>query len=98
VAERWEELIGKHVLAGMTYLDNEENVIEQRQIHGTIISASDEAVWVEVAGSDEPQWLPPHLVAYEEADEGEYRLRSTGEVVIDPDFLCTWTIHPGPGR
>ena len=53
---------------------------------------------MQVAGSGEEEWLPPHLEAYQEAAEGEYRLRSTGEVVVDPDWLCTWTIHPGPGR
>jgi hypothetical protein len=98
MAETWDDVIGKHVLVGITYVDNDDTVIEQRQMHGTIVSANDEAVYIEVAGLEEAQWLPPHLEAYEEAGKGDYRLRTTGEVVTDPDFLSTWTIRPGPGR
>jgi hypothetical protein len=43
-------------------------------------------------------WLPPDGRAFEEAPPGEYRLRSTGEVVIDPDYLATWTITHGDGQ
>jgi hypothetical protein len=25
----------------------------------------------------------------------EYRLRSTGEVVVDPDFIANWRVTPG---
>jgi hypothetical protein len=32
---------------------------------------------------------------YEQASPGEYRLRSTSEVVIDPDFITTWTVTQG---
>ena len=31
--------------------------------------------------------LPPQLQV---AAKGEYRLRTTGEVVCDPDYLATW--------
>ena len=82
----------------MTYLDTEGTVIDRRQIHGVIVSANDDEVSMQLAGSDEQQWLPPQLEAYQEAEEGEYRLRETGELVVDPDLLCTWTIRPGPGR
>jgi hypothetical protein len=94
MAESWDDIIGKHVLVGMTYVDNEDAVIEQRQMHGTVVRADDEGVYHEVAGSGEEEWLPPHLPVYEEAAEDEHRLRSTGEVVIDPDQLCPSTIGP----
>jgi hypothetical protein len=81
----------------MTYLDDNHDVIEQKQKHGLIVSADDEAVYVRLSGSLEEFGLPPRLEAFQEAEEGEYRLRETGEVVIDPDLLCTWTIVPAPG-
>lgn len=37
--------------------------------------------------------LPSDLRAIEPAPEGEYRLHSTGEVVVNPDFLSTWTVE-----
>ena len=44
--------------------------------------------------------LPPELTP---AGRGRYRLRSTGAVVVDPDYLATWVRRPpepgdeGPG-
>lgn len=91
-------MIGKHVLIGLTYLDNNDEVIRKEQKHGLIVSADDEGVNVRLSKSREEIWLPPHREAYEEAAEGEYRLRATGEVVVDPDLLCKWTVRPGPSR
>jgi hypothetical protein len=36
--------------------------------------------------------LPPDIRRFENALPGEYRLRSTGEVISDPDFTCTWRV------
>ncbi|HEV2489437.1 MAG TPA: hypothetical protein VGT03_06495 [Candidatus Acidoferrales bacterium] len=36
--------------------------------------------------------LPPDLRVLEPAPPGEYRLRSTGEVIVDPDYLCSYTV------
>ncbi|MFX0060574.1 MAG: hypothetical protein ACFFC7_00125 [Candidatus Hermodarchaeota archaeon] len=38
--------------------------------------------------------LPPDLSAFQKAEPGDYRLRSTGEVVINPDFTVLWTVQP----
>jgi hypothetical protein len=95
--ERWYELVGKHVLVGLTYLDNDGSLIEQKQRHGVIVSADDEGVCVRVAESEEELWLPPDLESFQEADEGDYRLRETGEVVSDPDLLVSYTITPESG-
>ena len=50
---------------------------------------------IQLWGSDETYTLPPDLRNYEPAAPGEYRLRSTGEVVADPDFISNWTITSG---
>ncbi|GAB5895435.1 hypothetical protein [Mycolicibacterium mageritense] len=36
--------------------------------------------------------LPPAPESFSPAPPGEYRLRSTGEVVTDPDYLATRTV------
>jgi hypothetical protein len=38
--------------------------------------------------------LPPDLRAFFPAPPGSYRLRETGEVVVDPDYTATWNITP----
>jgi hypothetical protein len=98
MAEAWEEIIGKHVLVGMTYVDNNGDPIEQKQRHGVIVSADEDGVYVCPPDSEEPFWLSPHLESFQEAEGGDYRLRETGEIVSDPDLLATYTIQPGPGR
>ena len=35
--------------------------------------------------------LPPDLRAFFPALPGFYRLRETGDVVVDPDYTTTWT-------
>ena len=88
--------IGKHVLIGLTFLDDKDNFIEQKQMHGTIV-VSDEhkGFGIELKGEHDVEmfWLPPDLRLFRKAPPGEYRLRSTGEVVVDPDLTCTWIVN-----
>lgn len=89
-----EAYIGKHLLIGVTYLDHEGNFVEQKQFHGEITRIDDqEGIVINLSGSGDEYKLPPDLNALQEAPEGEYRLRSTGEVVTNPDFLTSWTIN-----
>ncbi len=88
------ELVGKLVLVGITYQDRRGEVTRQEQIFGTVVSAdARRGVLVSLQGSrvGETKWLPPSTHAFEPAPKGEYRLRSTGEVVVNPDFLAQWT-------
>jgi hypothetical protein len=89
-------LIGKCVLVGVTYLASDGvTVSSQGQYHGKIVSADQEkgfAIECEGAWAGRTMGLPPVLSAFRPADPGEYKLRSTGEVVKDPDLLATWSI------
>lgn len=92
-------LVAKRVLIGITYCDQDDNFLEQKQLHGTIIEADAKkgfAVRLEGQREGEVYWLPPDLRAFEPAKPGEYRLRSTGEVVVDPDFISTWIVNRPP--
>jgi hypothetical protein len=40
-------------------------------------------------------WLPPDLRNVSDAAPGAYRLRSTGETIVDPDLIASWEIR-GP--
>jgi hypothetical protein len=89
-------LIGKHVLVGVTYLASDGvTVSSQGQYHGRIVSADQSkgfAIECEGAWAGKTMGLPPMLSAFRLADPGKYKLRSTGEVVEDPDVLATWSI------
>jgi hypothetical protein len=88
------ELLGAHILVGITRLDRAGRVAEQRQFHGHVVRASRGEGFVIVNAFGEELRLPPDGMAFAPADPGEYRLRSTGEVVVDPDYTATWTITP----
>jgi hypothetical protein len=90
--ERANALIGKSVLIGLTYVNADGSIDSQVQHFGRIVGADETMVTVRLHDSDEDFTLPPALDAFEEATPGEYRLRGTGEVIVDPDLLSTWTI------
>jgi hypothetical protein len=93
----WDEVVGKYILVGLTYVDGDDQVIRQEQKHGLVVEANDSNVTVRPGGSLEEFSLPPDLEAFELAGEGEYTLRGTGEVITDPDLVATWTIRSEPG-
>lgn len=86
------DFIDKSILLGVTYLDHEEKLIGQRQWFGTITAFDNErGIKIKLQGSDDPCCLPPDPRGIEPAKPGTYRLRSTGEEIVNPDYLGTWT-------
>jgi hypothetical protein len=81
-----EAFIGKRLLVGIRWTSNGE-VVRHEQFHGLIVEADHEGLVIERADTGTRVVLPPQLRA---ASRGEYRLRATGEVVRDPDYLATW--------
>jgi hypothetical protein len=85
--------IGKHLLVGMTYLDHNEQLLEQKQFHGDIVRINDhEGIVIRLSDSGNEFKLPPDIESLTPAPEGEYRLRATGEVVLNPDLTTTWIL------
>lgn len=86
------QLIGKTILLGNTILDRHGKVSEQKQMHGVVVVANEEGIKIELPSRDY-FYLPPGFGAICPAKPGEYRLRSTGEVVVNPDYLTEWTVY-----
>lgn len=90
------EMIRKKLLVGVTYLG--ANNLPQHSIEfAGIVTAVDPLVTIESGGGD-PFTLPPEPDAFNRAQPGEYRLRSDGTIVVDPDFITTWTVKPPSQR
>ncbi len=85
--------LGKTLLFGLTYVDADERPLRYEQYSGEIekISTADGVV-VRLHDSDETYRLPPALNQLKPARPGEYRLKLTGKVIVNPDFLATWSI------
>jgi|SRR6185437_2532821 len=89
-----DELLGKHLLIGITFLDDRGDVVEQFQTHGPIVLVDDtKGIVIEKADGSGTYSIPPDLRNLRPAPLGEYRLRSTGEILRDPDFLSNWTVN-----
>ena len=88
------ELLGTDVLVGVTMVDHAGRVKERRQFYGQVVqaSAADGVTVVDTEGGE--HWLPFERDAYEPAEPGEYELRSTGQIVVDPTWLTKWIVTP----
>lgn len=90
------DLVGKVLLVGVSYFAADGSFIEQEQFYGKVISASkDSGIALDLDGNrvGEQFSLPPDTRSVYRAALGEYRLRSTGEVVVDPDYTATYTVQ-----
>jgi hypothetical protein len=88
------ELLGTDVLVGVTMVDHAGRVKERRQFHAQVVQASAEDGVTLVDSEGGEHWLPLDPEAYEPAEPGEYELRSTGQVVVDPTWLTKWIVRP----
>jgi hypothetical protein len=89
-------LLGKHVLVGVTWVAADGEVESSEQRHGLVVRCDETIVAIEPWGGGELITLPPDLDAFQAAPPGQYRLRSTGEVVVDPDYTASWTVRRPP--
>ena len=89
-------LVGKYALVGIVHVAADgATVTAQDQYHGRIESADQEKGFelaCEGEWAGQTMTLPPDLAAFRRAEPGEYRLKSSADVVIDPDVLASWSI------
>jgi hypothetical protein len=86
------EMVGKKLLVGITYLGTDDRPEHRTEFAGIVTSVAP-LVTID-RGGGEPFTLPPEPDAFDRAQPGDYRLRSDSEVVVDPDFVTTWTVSP----
>lgn len=85
------------VLVGLTYFgESSEEPFDQQQLFGRIVHADEcEGILLSLEGmrAGEQFKLPPDTRAFRVAQPGDYRLRATGEVVVNPAFTATVSIQ-----
>ena len=87
-----EYLQGKVFLIGLTFIDKKGELIEQYQTYGTVLELTNEGL-IRIKRKDETIFQMPYdKETINKAENGEYRLRATKEVVINPDYIMTWEI------
>ena len=87
-----EQLKNKVFLIGLTFLNEKGELIEQYQTHGIIVELTDDGIF-KIKKDDESIFQMPYdSDTIEVAKEGEYRERSTGIVIKNPDYIMSWEI------
>lgn len=88
-------LVGKYVLVGITDRERDtDRITGTRQLHGVVVSTNENTgLVIRNPNTNVEFTLPPVTNRFEPAEPGEYQLNSTGEVVSNPDFVCTWSVY-----
>ncbi|MBR2459920.1 MAG: hypothetical protein IKB34_01640 [Clostridia bacterium] len=87
----FSDLVDKIILIGITYYTADNELVEQKQLWGRVVEANEDEILVKLSNGELFE-LPPDLSSTKLAVPGEYRLRSTGELIVDPDYLSTWNV------
>ena len=96
----WDEAVafdlpGRLLLIGLTFHDADGTPGRQEQVWGRVTGVDRHAgIFLTLSGSrdGEPFSLPPDTRAIHAAPPGEYHLRSTSEVVVNPDYTVTFHV------
>ncbi|VAX00342.1 hypothetical protein MNBD_GAMMA22-119 [hydrothermal vent metagenome] len=91
-----KKLLGKSILIAVNVIDSNGEIESQQQMHGLIKSVSaTEGILILLNGSFlGKQWqMPPDTSSIKIAEAGEYNLKATGEVIKNPDYICSWQVH-----
>lgn len=88
------DVLGATVVIGLTHKDPAGDRGEQ--MFGTIEAFDEAGVRVRLRGKRDGEVfrLPLDRSAFVPAAPGSYRLKTTGETVVDPDYAVVWEIHP----
>jgi len=102
----WDEaiasdLVGKLLLIGITFTDADGKPEDYEQCFGRVTSVDQQSgIVLRLEGSREGDVfsLPPDTRSFRPAARGEYRLRASGEVVANPDYIVTFLVYRGEYR
>jgi hypothetical protein len=85
-----QDLIGSTLLVGVTYLRG-ETLLRQEQFFGTVAGCSLEEGLTLKLDDGATMDFPPMIEWLQPAPPGEYRMRATGKIVVNPDYLLQLT-------
>lgn len=92
----WRELRnhlkGKVFLIGLTFIDEQGEIMEQYQTHGTVSKLTVDGFFKIVREDHSIFTIPYDKDTIRKAKEGEYREKTTGEIITNPDYIMTWEI------
>ncbi len=89
---RKKNLIGKSIIIGITFLDDNHERAGKYQTHGVIKEITPDGL-IRIAREDmEIFQIPFGKNAIQKAAKGEYIEKETGMTIVDPDYLSVWEV------
>lgn len=92
----WEELQNylksKLFLVGLTFVDENGILKEQYQTHGTVLELKNDGLIKFIREDKSIFQIPYDNETINKAEKGEYRERSTGQIIKNPDYMMSWEI------
>lgn len=85
-------LVDRSVLVGITFVDDAGQLLRREQAFGVVSEVADGVVTVLRSGGEDALLLPADEGSFRPAPPGTYRLTGSGEEIVDPDYLSTWTV------
>jgi hypothetical protein len=103
--EDWAKwLLGQYALVGITRIEADGKTVRSKdQYHGRIVEVIPSGVTIACEGhwQGETITVPADQEAFHPARPAQYKLKSTGEMIDNPDVLTSWTStapsDPGDG-
>ncbi|AEA42953.1 hypothetical protein [Fluviicola taffensis] len=83
---------GKVFLIGLNFIDQEGEIIEQYQTHGTVAKLTVDGFFKIRREDNSIFTITYDKDTIKAAKEGEYREKTTGEIIKSPDFIMTWEV------
>lgn len=94
-----EDLLSKTCLIGLSYFDQQGELLKQAQYAGEVSGVDAEnGITIALRHSD-PNTpaadfiLPPNLAPWFVAPPGHYKHAATGVDIHNPDYLVTWSVY-----
>jgi hypothetical protein len=85
-------LPGKSLFVALTFVDVSGELLDQHQTSGTVESITDDGYLLLRQPDDSLFRLPADPKIIQVASPGEYRVRNSGQKILNPDFLGQWEI------
>ena len=90
--------IGKTLLVGIRYCDHSGEVQQRVQLFGRISRIENCVLYLERSDEKGEFSIPLDEEPLTPGVRGTYTLKTTGQVVRDPDFVSTWTVQAPPPK
>ncbi|MRM85857.1 hypothetical protein D1Z98_06975 [Riemerella anatipestifer] len=92
----WEEfkenLKNKTFLIGITFVDENGDIIDEYQTSGKVLELTDNGILKLKRENENFFQIPYDNDSIFAAQKGEYKEKSSGKIIVDPDFITQWTV------